>query len=207
MGYAIFDTPAIHEIPGIKEVAQAGGDTVPPLVIAPAQPVQVLDDSSVNIALSSIQDELAVTPAYLPALQAGQSCARRGHLLCGEPGSRPPARHSGAVGFSVGDDRSSATGPVNAGCVGVDDDRHCEVDGGASGFGQLGPEGDGEPHPFGGVDGETVHEVGRQGRITGQFDQVDALGEEPLGVRAVEKPTAQRFGQGGGVAEQRCREP
>ncbi|WP_406407996.1 hypothetical protein [Streptomyces sp. NBC_01643] len=38
---------------------------VPPLVIAPAQLLQVLDDSSVNIALP-ILDELAVTPAYLP---------------------------------------------------------------------------------------------------------------------------------------------
>jgi hypothetical protein len=59
---------------------------------------------------------------------------------------------------------------------------HGEVDRGASGFGQLGPEGDGEPHPVVGVDGETVHEFGRQGRITGEFDQVDALGEEPFGV-------------------------
>ncbi|MCX4426182.1 hypothetical protein [Streptomyces mirabilis] len=67
---------------------------------------------------------------------------------------------------------------------------HCEVDRGASGFGQLGPEGDGEPHPVVGVDGETVHEVGRQRRIAGEFDQVDALGEEPLGVRAVEEPPA-----------------
>ena len=39
---------------------------VPPLVIATAQLLQVLDDSSVNIALPSIQDELAVTPAHLP---------------------------------------------------------------------------------------------------------------------------------------------
>ncbi|WP_285439190.1 hypothetical protein [Streptomyces sp. ISL-100] len=35
-------------------------------MIAPAQPLQVLDDSSVHIALPSIQDELAVTPAHLP---------------------------------------------------------------------------------------------------------------------------------------------
>ncbi|MDW6066372.1 hypothetical protein SAZ11_62275 [Streptomyces sp. FXJ1.4098] len=66
MAYAIFDTPAIHGIPGIKESAQAGREMAPPLVIAPAQPLQVLDDSSVNIALPSIQDELAIAPAYLP---------------------------------------------------------------------------------------------------------------------------------------------
>ncbi|MET7620634.1 hypothetical protein [Streptomyces sp. NPDC005408] len=55
MAYAIFDTPAIHGIRGIKELAQAGSE------------MQVLDDySSVNIALPSIQDELAVTPAHLP---------------------------------------------------------------------------------------------------------------------------------------------
>ncbi|MET9477544.1 hypothetical protein ACFYWN_19890 [Streptomyces sp. NPDC002917] len=65
MAYAIFDTPAIHGIRGIKELAQAGSEMVPPLVIAPAQLLQVLDDSSVNIALP-ILDELAVTPAYLP---------------------------------------------------------------------------------------------------------------------------------------------
>ncbi|GAB2800789.1 hypothetical protein GCM10027073_36270 [Streptomyces chlorus] len=66
MAYAIFDTPAIHGIPGIKELAQAGGEMVPRLVIAPAQLLQVLDGSSVDIALPSIQDELAVTPAHLP---------------------------------------------------------------------------------------------------------------------------------------------
>ncbi len=38
MAYAIFDTPAIHGIPGIKELAQAGGEMVPPLVIAPNAP-------------------------------------------------------------------------------------------------------------------------------------------------------------------------
>ena len=46
MAYAVFDTPAIHGIPGIKELAQAGSEMVPPLVIAPAQLPQVLDDSS-----------------------------------------------------------------------------------------------------------------------------------------------------------------
>ncbi|MFF1658882.1 hypothetical protein [Streptomyces sp. NPDC058252] len=66
MAYAIFDTPAIHGIPGIKELAQIGGEMVPPLVIAPAQLLQMLDDSSLNMALPSIQDELAVTPARLP---------------------------------------------------------------------------------------------------------------------------------------------
>jgi len=39
---------------------------VPPLVIAPARLLQVLDDSSVNIALPSVQDELAVMPAPWP---------------------------------------------------------------------------------------------------------------------------------------------
>jgi hypothetical protein len=39
---------------------------VPPLVITTARLLHVLDDSSVNIALPSIQDELAVTPAHLP---------------------------------------------------------------------------------------------------------------------------------------------
>ncbi len=37
MAYAIFDTPAIHGIPASKELAQAGGEMVPPLMIAPAQ--------------------------------------------------------------------------------------------------------------------------------------------------------------------------
>ncbi|WP_406502308.1 hypothetical protein [Streptomyces sp. NBC_00500] len=62
MAYAIFDTPAIHGIPGIKELAQAGSELAPPLVIATAQLPRVLDDSSVNIALPSIQDELAAWP-------------------------------------------------------------------------------------------------------------------------------------------------
>jgi hypothetical protein len=44
VAYAIFDTPAIHGIPGIKELAQAGSEMVPPLVIATAQLLQVLDD-------------------------------------------------------------------------------------------------------------------------------------------------------------------
>ncbi|GAA2346051.1 hypothetical protein SVIO_004720 [Streptomyces violaceusniger] len=39
---------------------------VPPLVIAPAQLLRVLDDTSVNIALPSIQGGLADTPAHLP---------------------------------------------------------------------------------------------------------------------------------------------
>jgi hypothetical protein len=66
VAYAIFDTPAIHPIPGIKDLAHAGSDMLPPLVIATARLLQVLDDSSVNIALPGIQDELAVTPAHLP---------------------------------------------------------------------------------------------------------------------------------------------
>jgi hypothetical protein len=33
--YAIFDTPAIHPIPGIKELAQAGGEKAPPPVTWP----------------------------------------------------------------------------------------------------------------------------------------------------------------------------
>jgi len=37
-----------------------------PLVIATARPLQVPDDSSVNIALPSIQAELAVTPSRQP---------------------------------------------------------------------------------------------------------------------------------------------
>jgi hypothetical protein len=36
VAYAIFDTPAIHGISGIKELAQADSEMVPPLVIAPA---------------------------------------------------------------------------------------------------------------------------------------------------------------------------
>jgi hypothetical protein len=60
VAYALFDTPAIHGIPGTKDLAQAGSEMVPPLVIATAQLLQLLDDSSVNIALPSIQDELAV---------------------------------------------------------------------------------------------------------------------------------------------------
>ena len=35
---------------GIKELAQAGSEMVPPLVIATAQPLQLLDDSSVHTA-------------------------------------------------------------------------------------------------------------------------------------------------------------
>jgi hypothetical protein len=67
VAYAIFDTPAIHAIPGIpgiKELAHAGSEMVPPLVIATAQLLQVLDDSSVNIALPSLQDELPVTSRH-----------------------------------------------------------------------------------------------------------------------------------------------
>lgn len=48
MAYAIFDTPAIHGVLGIKELAQAGSEMVPPLVIATAQLLQLLDDSSVH---------------------------------------------------------------------------------------------------------------------------------------------------------------
>ncbi|MCO6005385.1 hypothetical protein NE236_10350 [Actinoallomurus purpureus] len=65
MAYAIFDTPAIHRIPGIKELAQAGSEMVPPLLIVTARLLQVLDDPSVNIAVPSIQDELAATPAKI----------------------------------------------------------------------------------------------------------------------------------------------
>lgn len=43
MAYAIFDTPAIHGTPGIKELVQAGMEMVPPRVIAPAQLLQVPD--------------------------------------------------------------------------------------------------------------------------------------------------------------------
>lgn len=50
MAYAIFDTPAIHGVLGIKELAQAGSEMVPPLVIATAQLLQLLDDSSVHTA-------------------------------------------------------------------------------------------------------------------------------------------------------------
>ncbi len=82
-----------------------------------------------------------------------------------------------------------------------------EVDRGATGFGQLGPEGDGQPHSVVGVDREQVHEVGGQGRIPGEFGQVDALGQQPFGVRVAKEPPAQRHGQGGRVAEQRRREP
>jgi hypothetical protein len=66
VAYAILDTPAIHRIPGIKELAQAGSAMVPPLAIATAQLLQVLADPSVKIALPSIEDELAATPAHLP---------------------------------------------------------------------------------------------------------------------------------------------
>jgi len=47
--------------PRIKELAQAGGEMVPPLVLPPARLPQVLDDSSVSSALPGIQDEFAVT--------------------------------------------------------------------------------------------------------------------------------------------------
>jgi hypothetical protein len=40
VAYAIFDTPAIHPSPGIKEPAQAGSEMVLPLVIATAQLLQ-----------------------------------------------------------------------------------------------------------------------------------------------------------------------
>jgi hypothetical protein len=40
VAHAIFDTPAIHGIPRIKEPAQAGSAMVPPLVIATAQPLR-----------------------------------------------------------------------------------------------------------------------------------------------------------------------
>jgi hypothetical protein len=54
------------ESTGVKELAQVGSGMVPPLVNAIGQLLQVLDDSSVNMALPSIQDELAVTRAHLP---------------------------------------------------------------------------------------------------------------------------------------------
>jgi hypothetical protein len=41
VAYAVFDTPAIHRIPGIKELAHAGSATVRPLVIATARLLQV----------------------------------------------------------------------------------------------------------------------------------------------------------------------
>ena len=46
MAYAIFDTPALHRSPGIKELAQAGSVRALSLVIATARLLQVLDDSS-----------------------------------------------------------------------------------------------------------------------------------------------------------------
>jgi hypothetical protein len=62
VAYANFDTPAIHPIPGIKEPAHASSEMVPPPAIATARPLQVLDDSPVNIALPS----LAITTADQP---------------------------------------------------------------------------------------------------------------------------------------------
>jgi hypothetical protein len=103
VAYAIFDTPAIHGIPGIKELAQAGSEMVRPLVIAPARLLQVLDDSSVNIALPSIQDELAVTPEadlftwrppsrYDTVSPSGSSTSRRpAYRTSGTP--LPPRSH------------------------------------------------------------------------------------------------------------------
>ena len=92
MAYAFFDTPAIHAIPGIpgiKELAQAGSAMVPPLVIAAAWLLQVLDDSSVNIALPSLQDEFAVTSAHLPVdrerlgtAAAGRASTGRSRHVC-----------------------------------------------------------------------------------------------------------------------------
>jgi Ethanolamine utilization protein EutJ (predicted chaperonin) len=50
VAYAIFDTPAIHGILGIKDLAPAGSEMVPRLAIATAQLLQLLDDSSVHTA-------------------------------------------------------------------------------------------------------------------------------------------------------------
>jgi hypothetical protein len=90
VAYAIFDTPAIHPIPGIKDLAHAGSDMLPPLVIATARLLRVLDDSSVNIALPSIQDELAGTPAQ-------RSIRRRyasGEVSLAEPATEFPINGS-----------------------------------------------------------------------------------------------------------------
>jgi integrase len=50
VAYAIFDTPAIRGIPGIKGLAQAGSEMVSPLAIATAQLLQVLLASAVLVA-------------------------------------------------------------------------------------------------------------------------------------------------------------
>lgn len=42
MAYAIFDTQAIHGVLGIEELAQAGTEMVPPLVIATTQLLPLL---------------------------------------------------------------------------------------------------------------------------------------------------------------------
>lgn len=52
-------TPAVSSAPQQREL-------IPLLVIAAAQLMLVLDDSIVNIALPSIQDELEVDPVHLP---------------------------------------------------------------------------------------------------------------------------------------------
>jgi hypothetical protein len=119
VAYAIFDTPAIHEIPGIpgiRELAQAGSAMVPPLVIATARLLQVLDDSSVNITLPSLQDEFAVTSAHLPwTVNAWEPRRRDAHPPEGLDG---PAHVDGGGGHRISDHRSSGprSGTMPAAC-------------------------------------------------------------------------------------------
>lgn len=86
------DHPVTNHPARLVESVQGTGASrqcdVPPLAIATAQLLQVLADPSVKIALPSIEDELAATPAHLPwtvnagrrdddALQALQAWERK----------------------------------------------------------------------------------------------------------------------------------
>jgi hypothetical protein len=74
---------------------------VPPLVIATAQLLQLLDDSSVNIALPSIQDELAVpTPPVFADLSpdAIRQIRWRGPWAVGVDTQRPAGAATTAHG-------------------------------------------------------------------------------------------------------------
>jgi hypothetical protein len=73
VAYAFFDTPAIHAIPGIpgiKELAQAGSEMVPPLVIATARLLQVLGrlvgEHRAAGHPGRAPRHVPVTPAHLP---------------------------------------------------------------------------------------------------------------------------------------------
>lgn len=65
MAYAIFDMPAIHGVPIVKEPGLASPEMVSPLVIAPTRLLQVVNNSSVKASHCRASRSAQVNPMVL----------------------------------------------------------------------------------------------------------------------------------------------